>query len=45
MRQLELRFVADEETLKVQTFQYGDSFDETIYPDIPEKDGYYGSGT
>ena len=42
MRQLELRFVADEETLKVQTFQYGDSFDETIYPDIPEKDGYYG---
>ena len=42
MRQLELRFVADEETLKVQTFQYGDPFDETIYPDIPEKDGYYG---
>ena len=42
MRQLELRFVADEETLKAQTFQYGDSFDETIYPDIPEKDGYYG---
>ena len=41
MRQLELKFVADEKVLKVETFDYGDSFDEAVYPDIPEKDGYY----
>lgn len=40
-RQLRLRFVADEEVLKEQTFTYGDSFDSTVYPDIPEKDGHY----
>lgn len=43
MRQLELKFVADDEVLKVETFNYGDSFDDTVYPEIPEKDGYYGT--
>ena len=43
MRQLELRFVADDTVLKVETFDYGDSFDEDVYPEIPEKDGYYGT--
>ena len=41
MRQLELKFVADDKVLKVETFSYGDSFDDSVYPDIPEKDGYY----
>ena len=43
MRQLELKFVADDAVLKVETFNYGDSFDASVYPDIPEKDGYYGT--
>ena len=41
MRKLTLKFVADDTVLKSQTFDYGDSFDADIYPEIPEKDGYY----
>ncbi|MGN0203536.1 MAG: hypothetical protein ACI4BB_03260 [Coprococcus sp.] len=40
-RQLTLTFVADDEVLKTVTFKYGDSFDDTVYPDVPEKKGYY----
>ena len=43
MRQMTLKFVADDTVLKSQTFDYGDSFDADIYPEIPEKDGYYGA--
>ena len=42
MRQLELTFVADDTVLKTQRFSYGASFGGDIYPEIPEKDGYYG---
>lgn len=28
-------------TVKEISFSYGDSFDESIYPEIPKKDGYY----
>ena len=38
-----LKFVADDTVLKSQTFDYGDSFDADVYPEIPEKDGYYGA--
>ncbi|MGM9538613.1 MAG: hypothetical protein ACI3VN_09820 [Candidatus Onthomonas sp.] len=40
-RQLTLTFVADGQVLETVPFQYGDSFDKSIYPEIPEKDGYY----
>ncbi len=40
-RRLTLRFVADGRTLKEQTFDYGASFPESVYPDAPEKDDYY----
>ena len=43
MRQMTLKFVADDTVLKSQTFDYGDSFDADVYPEIPEKDGYYGA--
>ena len=36
-----LRFVADGEELKRLEFNYGDSFDQDVYPKIPEKEGYY----
>ena len=38
---MQLSFVADGETLKTVDFNYGDSFDEDVYPEIPAKDGYY----
>lgn len=41
-RKFTLTFVADEEIIKKQTFTYGDSFDETVFPEIPEKEGKYG---
>lgn len=41
LQTLTLRFVADGEILKEQNFAFGDSFDYTVYPDIPEKEGYY----
>ena len=41
MKALTLRFTAGEETLKELTFDYGDSFGKSDYPEIPEKDGCY----
>ena len=38
---MRLSFVADGKTLKTVTFKYGDSFGSDVYPEIPEKDGYY----
>lgn len=38
---MQLSFVADGETLKTVDFNYGDSFGEDVYPEIPAKDGYY----
>lgn len=40
-RQLTLTFVADGQTVKSVPFQYGASFDESVYPELPEKEGYY----
>lgn len=39
--QLTLQFVVDDTPVKTVTFTYGDSFDETVYPEIPKKDGNY----
>ncbi|MGN0298006.1 MAG: hypothetical protein ACI4C1_02285 [Lachnospiraceae bacterium] len=39
--QFTLTFVVDEETIKTVPFEYGESFDETVYPEISAKDGYY----
>ncbi|MGN0405978.1 MAG: hypothetical protein ACI4F1_12190 [Bariatricus sp.] len=39
---LSITFTADDEVVKKVPFTYGESFDESIYPSIPEKDGYYG---
>ena len=41
LRELTLRFVADEKTVKTVSFHYGDSFDDSVFPDIPQKEGYY----
>ena len=41
MRRLRLRFSADGVVLLEREFDYGDSFSDSIYPDIPQKDGYY----
>ena len=40
-REFTLTFVADEQVLKAVTFHYGDSFDSTVYPEIPARDGQY----
>lgn len=40
-RKFTLKFVSDGKTVKEQTFRYGDSFGADVYPEIPEKDGYY----
>lgn len=40
-RKFTLRFVADGEELKSLTFDYGDSFGDEVYPEIPAKEGYY----
>ncbi len=40
-RTLTLRFAADDTVLTQETFSYGDSFDESVYPELPQKDGYY----
>ena len=40
-RTLTLRFEADDAVLTQETFSYGDSFDESVYPELPQKDGYY----
>lgn len=41
MRTFTLKFVADGKTLKHLRFSYGDSFDESVFPAIPEQDGAY----
>lgn len=40
-RKFTLKFVSDGKTMKEQAFSYGDSFGAEMYPEIPEKDGYY----
>lgn len=40
-RTFTLRFEADDTILTQESFSYGDSFDESIYPELPQKDGYY----
>lgn len=39
---LTVRFVAEDVILKEVSFSYGDSLEDSVYPDIPEKEGYYG---
>lgn len=39
--QLSLTFTADGVTVKAVPITYGESFDESIYPEIPEKEGCY----
>lgn len=41
LKKLTLTFMADGEILKQQSFDYGDSFDHTVFPQIPEKEGHY----
>lgn len=36
---LTLQFVAEDQILKEFSFEYGASFDESVYPEIPEKEG------
>lgn len=43
MTQFTLRFVVEDEEIKSQTFSYGESFGEDVFPEIPVKDGYYAS--
>lgn len=38
----QLKFVADGRLLHSVDFEYGSSFDQSIFPEIPKKDGYYG---
>lgn len=38
----QLKFVADGKLLHSVDFEYGSSFDQSIFPEIPKKDGYYG---
>ena len=41
MKRLSLRFVADGETLKTLSVNYGDSLGADVYPEIPAREGYY----
>lgn len=41
LQELTLRFVADGQTVKTIRFHYGDSFDDNVYPEIPQKEGCY----
>ena len=41
LKKLTLTFMADGEILKQLSFDYGDSFDHTVFPRIPEKEGHY----
>lgn len=41
MTQFTLRFVADGTELQSQSFEYGASFGEEVFPDIPEKEDCY----
>lgn len=40
-RSLTVRFVADGETVSSQSVEYGGSFGTDVYPDLPEREGYY----
>jgi len=42
-RSFTLSFLADGEILKTVRFHYGDSFDDSVYPAAPEKEGQYAS--
>lgn len=37
-----LDFIADGEVIKSVSFNYGDSFSESVLPEIPKKEGHYG---
>lgn len=37
-----LTFMDGETVLKTLQFDYGESFGDSVFPDIPEKEGYYG---
>lgn len=37
-----LQFVVDGTVVRTETFDYGASFGEDVFPSIPAKDGYYG---
>lgn len=41
-RRFELSFFANGKLLKSLSFDYGDSFDASVYPDIPTQQGQYG---
>ena len=41
LREFTLSFVADGEVIKTRTFRYGDSFDDSVFPEIPQKEGCY----
>lgn len=36
-----VQFVAENETLKTVTCNYGESLDDSVYPEIPQRKGYY----
>ena len=38
-----LKFLADGVVISTTQFEYGESFDESIFPTIPEKEGHYGT--
>ena len=40
-RKLTIEFVADGEVLKTILADFGESFDETVFPNIPAKEGHY----
>ncbi len=40
-RRLTLRFLADGQVVKTVGFRYGDSFDDSVYPEPPAKEGQY----
>jgi len=42
-RTFTVTFTDGETVLKTLKFEYGDSFKETVFPTLPEKEGYYGT--
>lgn len=42
LKRFSLRFVADGEVIKALEFDYGDSFDQSVFPAVPKKDSYDG---
>lgn len=41
-KQLSIQFVAEGEVIKGVPFTYGESFDASVFPELPQKEGYYG---